>query len=41
MRSVRSIKKGEELFLDYAYDLDDYDVPRWYKALHKKRYGGK
>ena len=40
LRSTRMIRRGEELFVDYGYDLK-YDVPRWYLALHKTTFGKK
>ena len=38
LRSTRMIRRGEELFVDYGYDLK-YDVPRWYRALHEATFG--
>ena len=38
LRSTRMIRRGEELFVDYGYDLM-YDMPRWYLALHKATFG--
>ena len=32
-------KKGEEIFEDYAYDMNYDDTPRWYREEHEKFYG--
>ena len=39
MTSTKLIRKGEELFVDYTYDLSDSDVPRWYIELYEETYG--
>ena len=36
--SLREIKAGEEITVDYDYDLDDRFTPQWYKNLHKHFY---
>ena len=33
------MKKGEEIFEDYAYDMNYDDTPRWYREEHIKFYG--
>ena len=38
LRSTRMIRQGEELFVDYGYDLK-YEVPRWYRALYEATFG--
>lgn len=32
----RFIKRGEELTVDYDYDLNGEDVPRWYREEHQR-----
>jgi hypothetical protein len=33
------LEKGEEIFEDYAYDMNYDDTPRWYRQEHEKFYG--
>ena len=40
LRSTRLIKRGEELFVDYDYDMNQ-DVPSWYLSLHKATFGNR
>ena len=35
---IRPIKKGEELFTDYNYDMSYDSAPRWYKKLYHEWY---
>ena len=37
--TLREVKKGEELTVDYGYSLDDRTTPGWYVKLHKHVYG--
>ena len=39
IKSTRTIAKGEELFIDYGYDVEDDSVPKWYKELYVQVYG--
>ena len=34
MKTTALIKKDEEIFQDYGYDLED--SPNWYRKLYKK-----
>ena len=36
LRSTHLIKRGEEIFMDYDYNIKGF-VPRWYKRLHEAR----
>ncbi len=37
LRSIKLIRKGEEIFVNYNYDMED-DVPTWYRRLHEETY---
>ena len=32
IKTLRDVEKGEELFIDYDYELGEH-TPRWYRAL--------
>ena len=34
LKTTVPVKKDEELFEDYGYDLDN--SPKWYRELHRK-----
>ena len=40
LRSIKHIKRGEELFVNYDYDLTQ-EVPSWYLSLHKATFGNR
>ena len=39
LSNLYTVKKGEEIFEDYAYDMNYDDTPRWYREEHEKFYG--
>ena len=39
LRSTRFIERGEELFVDYEYDLEEDELPGWYRSLHEATFG--
>ena len=38
LEATRDIQKGEEIFIDYSYDLATSNVPRWYRKLYSETY---
>ena len=40
LRATRIIRRGEEIFINYNYDLKD-ELPSWYVNLHRATYSKK
>lgn len=38
LMSVRYIRRGEEIFVNYNYDMKSGDVPGWYRKLYEETY---
>ncbi|CAB4056692.1 SETD7 [Lepeophtheirus salmonis] len=38
LESLKQIEQGEEIIVNYRYDMDSPGIPRWYENLYKKIY---
>jgi hypothetical protein len=39
LRSTNLIQKGEEICVDYKYNMGDEDTPFWYRKQHHRSFG--
>ena len=37
--SERKISRGEEITINYGYNLKSPNIPRWYRKLYRETYG--